>query len=217
MATAPTTGAFSNVLSTLATDPIRNFRFLVSFTVPTGSNTPDLPAFGKLGTLGFTSVSGLTVNTEAIQYREGGYNTTVHQMPGQTSFSPITLSKGVLLGSSPHLAWMKRLFSVVSSGANAGVGADFRCDLNIQVLSHPNAAGLSVAAPPATAAGTVAAAHTALQFRVYNAWITSLSYSGLDAGGNSLMVEEMTLVHEGWDAVYAENYTASADTAKFIL
>jgi hypothetical protein len=32
----------------------------------------------------------------------------------------------------------------------------------------------------------------------------------LDAGGNSLMVEEMTVVHEGWDATYATDYTASA-------
>jgi hypothetical protein len=42
---------------------------------------------------------------------------------------------------------------------------------------------------------------------VYNAWITSLSYSGLDAGSNTLMVEEMTVVHEGWDVRYAKDYT----------
>jgi hypothetical protein len=103
---------------------------------------------------------------------------------------------------------MKRLFSVISSGAKAGVGADFRCDMDISVLSHPNAAGLTVAS--ATNAGAGAAPHVALRFRVYNAWITNLSYSNLDAGGNSLMVEEMTLVHEGWDAKYASDYKASA-------
>jgi hypothetical protein len=108
---------------------------------------------------------------------------------------------------------MKRLFSVVSSGANAGVGADFRCDLDIKVLSHPNAAGLVVGdATNANKAGAAADPHVALRFRVYNAWITNLSYSNLDAGGNSLMVEEMTLVHEGWDAKYAADYTASAAT-----
>jgi hypothetical protein len=106
---------------------------------------------------------------------------------------------------------MKRLFSVISSGAKAGVGADFRCDLDISVLSHPNAAGLTVAS--ATNAGAGTDPHVALRFRVYNAWITNLSYSNLDAGGNSLMVEEMTLVHEGWDAKYASDYAASA--AKF--
>jgi phage tail-like protein len=198
--------AFTNVLSTLATDPVRNFRFLVEFLPTSGDGAT--PAWNFSAKMGFTSVSGLTVSTEAIQYREGGYNTTVHQLPGQTSFSPVTLSKGVMLGDSSQYAWMKRLFSVVSSGAKAGVGADFRCDLDISVLSHPNAAGLTVAS--ATNAGAGAAPHVALRFRVYNAWITNLSYSNLDAGGNSLMVEEMTLVHEGWDAKYASNYTASA-------
>ena len=105
---------------------------------------------------------------------------------------------------------MRRLFSVISSGATAGVGADFRCDIDISVLSHPNAKGLNVQV--GSTAGAVAEPHVALRFRIYNAWITNLSYSNLDAGGNSLMVEEMTVVHEGFDAKYAENYTASAGT-----
>ena len=50
---------------------------------------------------------------------------------------------------------------------------------------------------------------------MYNAWITNLSYSNLDAGGNSLMVEEMTLVHEGWDAKYATALTAAGSAAAF--
>jgi len=200
--------AFTNVLSTLATDPVRNFRFLVEFLPPSGAPTPNWAFDAKMG---FTSVSGLTVATEAIQYREGGYNTTVHQLPGQTSFSPVTFSRGVMLENSQNYKWMRRLFSVISSGATAGVGADFRCDIDIKVLSHPNAAGLSVGdATNASKAGASADPHVALRFRVYNAWITNLSYSNLDAGGNSLMVEEMTVVHEGWDATYATDYTASA-------
>ena len=197
--------AFTNVLSTLATDPVRNFRFLVEFLPPSGTATPTWSFDAKMG---FTSVSGLTVATESIQYREGGYNTTVHQLPGQTSFSPVTFSRGVMLANSQNYQWMRRLFSVISSGATAGVGADFRCDIDLSVLSHPNAKGLSV--QDGSTAGAVAEPHVALRFRIYNAWITNLSYSNLDAGGNSLMVEEMTVVHEGFDAKYAENYTASA-------
>jgi phage tail-like protein len=199
-----TQNAFTNVLSTLATDPVRNFRFLVQFLAPTDAATPNWAFDAKMG---FTSVSGLTVATESIQYREGGYNTTVHQLPGQTSFSPVTFSRGVMLANSQNYQWMRRLFSIISSGATAGVGADFRCDIDISVLSHPNAKGLSVAS--ATASGGTDP-HVSLRFRLYNAWITNLSYSNLDAGGNSLMVEEMTVVHEGFDAKYAENYTASA-------
>ena len=199
--------AFTNILSTLATDPVRNFRFLVQFLPPTDAATPSWAFDAKMG---FTSVSGLTVATESIQYREGGYNTTVHQLPGQTSFSPVTFSRGVMLANSQNYQWMRRLFSVISSGATAGVGADFRCDIDISVLSHPNAKGLTVQAPAGAAASGDAEPHVSLRFRLYNAWITNLSYSNLDAGGNSLMVEEMTVVHEGFDAKYAENYTASA-------
>jgi len=203
--------AFTNGLSTLATDPVRNFRFLVDFLRPSGDSATPTWANGRIG---FTSVSGLTVATDAMQYREGGYNTTVHQLPGQTSFSPVTFSKGVLLGGSQSYNWMRRLFSVVSASSDAplaGVGADFRCDIDLSVLSHPNAAGLSVQDPNNTAkAGKDADPHVAVKFRIYNAWITNLSYSNLDAGGNSLMVEEMTIVHEGWDAHYATDYTASA-------
>jgi phage tail-like protein len=203
--------AFTNVLSSLATDPVRNFRFLVDFKPNSAT-----PGYGFSASMGFTSVSGLTISTEAIQYREGGYNTTVHQLPGQTSFSPITLSKGVFQGDSSQLNWMKRLFSITSAGAKGGVGADFRCNLDIRVLSHPNPAGTSDSGANASLAGKTNsdAPHVALRFKVYNAWITNLSYSNLDAGGNSLMVEEMTLVHEGWDATYASGLGANSSAAE---
>ena len=50
---------------------------------------------------------------------------------------------------------------------------------------------------------------------MYNAWITSLAYSGLDAGGNTLMVEEMTLVHEGFDVVFGTDYTKAGSAPVF--
>ena len=204
--------AIQNPLATLMTDPVRNFKFLVKFqgkewTVPTTMQ------------MGFVSLSGLSVTTEPIAYREGGYNTNVHQIPGQSAFTPITLSKGVMLGQSSNIAWMKRLFSVITPTLTNGVGAGFRCDLDIQVLSHPNPQA-STGATAATTAGTVTTPgaqtqattiydqHTSLRFKVYNAWISSLSYSNLDAGANTLMVEEMSLVHEGFDVVYAKDYSA---------
>ena len=102
--------AVTNTLSTLMTDPVRNFRFLVTFK-PTDEwkDTGFKPA-----QMGFVSLSGLSVTTEPIAYREGGYNTNVHQIPGQSAFTPITLSKGVMLGQDSNMKWMKRLFSVIT-------------------------------------------------------------------------------------------------------
>jgi phage tail-like protein len=202
--------AITNTLSNLMTDPVRNFRFLVTF-----QPTADWKDTVKPAKMGFVSLSGLSVTTEPIAYREGGYNTNVHQIPGQSAFTPITLSKGVMLGQESNMAWMKRLFSVITPSVTQGVGAGFRCNIDIQVLSHPNPQASTGAAATQVQASTPYDQHTSLRFKVYNAWITSLSYSNLDAGANTLMVEEMSLVHEGFDVAYAKGYELT-NTAKEI-
>ena len=175
--------------STLVTDPIRNFRFLVSFAATDTTKTDISMA---TATLGFTSVSGLAVTTDSIPYREGGFNTTVHQIPGQTSFQPITLQNGVVIGKSQKWDWMRNLFATVQGGAKRGLADGFRCDLTIKVLAHP--------IPMLSASEKAGTADVAMQFKVYNAWPTAVAYSDLNAGDNSLFVEQMTLVHEGFDA-----------------
>lgn len=202
--------AFTNPLSTLMTDPVRNFRFLVTF-----KPTDEWKDAAKPAKMGFVSLSGLSVTTEPIAYREGGYNTNVHQIPGQSAFTPITLSKGVMLNQESNMLWMKRLFSVITPSVTSGVGAGFRCNLDIQVLSHPNPQASTGAGTTQAQATTAYDQHTSLRFKVYNAWISSLSYSNLDAGSNTLMVEEMSLVHEGFDVAYAKDYTLT-NTAKEI-
>ena len=207
--------AIVNSRSTLATDPVRNFRFLVTFKPQDTSNT-------GLGTMtipmGFTSVSGLAVTTDSIPYREGGYNTTVHQIPGQTSFTPLTLQRGVILGSKQNWLWMKQLFATVQAGGSTlALGKNFRCDIEIAVLNHPvPSQGANVTT--GTGAVTGASDDVAMRFRVYNAWPTTVSYSDLNAGDNALFVEQMTLVHEGFDLSWGKfNSTTKAfeDAADF--
>jgi phage tail-like protein len=191
-----------NNRSTLVTDPLRNFRFLVTF-IPQDTKNDTLTGL-KSATFGFTSVSGMSVATDSIPYREGGYNTTVHQIPGQTTFTPLTLQRGVILGTKQNWNWMRNLFATVgAAGSNRTVAQNFRCDLEIAVLSHPIPSAGSGDASTATD-------HVAMRFRVYNAWPTSVAYSDLNAGDNALFVEQMTLVHEGFDVNWAENLTTSA-------
>jgi hypothetical protein len=40
---------------------------------------------------------------------------------------------------------------------------------------------------------------------VYNAWPTSIAFSDLDAGANAIVVQQMTLAHEGWEFKVAKN------------
>jgi phage tail-like protein len=198
-----------NIKRQITTDPVRTFKFLVTFTPNSDDSKFDTASWNKMG---FVSVSGLSVSTEPIAYREGGYNTNVHQIPGQSSFTPITLSHGVMLGQNQNQKWMKRLFAMMSTRATAGVGADFRCQLDITVLSHPNPAGFDVGG--SNSAGKTALTdggqHASMRFRVYNAWIANLGYSSLDAGQSTLMVEEMTIVHEGFDVILADGFAATA-------
>jgi phage tail-like protein len=191
-----------NNRSSLITDPLRNFRFLVTFkALPTASTATTAL---QTATLGFTSVSGMAVTTDSIPYREGGYNTTVHQIPGQTTFAPITLQRGVILNTTQNYDWMRNMFATVQGGGTRTATQNFRCDLEIAVLSHP--------IPGANPADTTAAQtdHVAMRFNVYNCWPTAVAYSDLNAGDNALFVEQMTLVHEGFDVNWAANLTTSA-------
>jgi phage tail-like protein len=193
-----------NNRSSLTTDPIRNFRFLVTFKPH--DRTGSASWFNPDVTLGFTSVSGLSVTTDSIPYREGGYNTTVHQIPGQTTFAPITLQRGVIINTKQNWEWMRTLFATVQGGSTNVQGASFRCDLEIAVLSHP------IPGQGVTAGSTSADDHVAMRFNVYNAWITAVSYSDLNAGDNAIFVEQATLVHEGFDVNWAPDLVTPAAT-----
>ena len=223
-----------NNRSSIATDPLRNFRFLVRFipqtitiTGGTNGNPNDIGGWAKgmtTATFGFTSVSGMAVSTESIPYREGGYNTTVHQIPGQTSFAPISLQRGVLLGSSQNYNWMRQLFQTVQGSTSRSLPENFRCDIEIDVLSHPVAStgkqtpavganqsnGASVGSVDAYDTGGTQEDHVAMRFKVYNAWISALAYSDLNAGDNAILVEQMSIVHEGFDIRWAGNLIDSA-------
>ena len=188
----------------LNTDPTRNFRFLVEFQ-PYEEKHPM-----RTLNFGFTSVSGLSMAVESIPYREGGMNTTLHQIPGQASFSPITLTRGVHLGNSNAWRWMRRLFAATSGGPNAArprPAYNFRTSVSIYVLQHP----VKLDDKGAYTAGSSQASYNdpvAMAFRAYNAWITALAYSDLNAGDNAIMVEQMTLVHEGWDMYWDDTIGA---------
>lgn len=203
-----------NGRSNLATDPIRNFRFLVTF-YPHKS----IPGVTFAPTVGFTSVSGLSVTTESIPYREGGYNTSVHQIPGQSTFSPVTFQRGVVLGTKQHWDWMQRLYRVVTGGtvaSDTGASAasvDFRADVEIRVLQHPSAG--SATNPGGQEILAAENDLVAMRFKLYNAWPTAIAYSDLNAGDNALLVEQMTLVHEGFDLTWASSPTGNAPKPRY--
>ena len=180
--------ASTSSIGHLATDPLRNFKFLVDIAHPT------IPSFGG-ASMGFMSVSGLNITTEVIPYREGGMNTTTQKMPGQSDFAPITLSRGVIVGDAKMLDWMKQLFTVQQGTGFGGAAIDFRANMLIKVLDHP---------------ATVGPVPVKAIFKVYNAWPTAIAFSDLDAGANAILVQQMTLAHEGFDYNLASSIAATS-------
>ena len=199
--------------STLATDPLRGFRFQVELTaasdgvftnkILTTNGSPSTTTMSNGFVGGFTSVSGLNITTQAIQYREGGYNTTVHQIPGMTSFTPITLQRGVLYGNDQGIAWMRGMFAAVSGdGIRAGVGSNkgFRVNAKIYVMDHPNSEANNT---------------PRMGFDVRNAWITSLNFTDLNANDGALLFETIQLVHEGLSVFFTD--TAFAPVGRTLV
>jgi len=167
--------------SSIATDPLRNFRFQININHTTAKGN-------MAARLGFMTCAGLSVETDLIAYRQGGMNTTTQKMPGQTNFPPLSLSRGMMVAKPDSYLWFKEIFSVVA-GAGTNAGTDFRADIDIYVLAHPWTKGTAV---PVKA-----------KYHVYNSWPQSLAFSDLDAGGNALIMESMVLQHEGFGIVYA--------------
>src|SRR5581483_9982313 len=165
-------------LSSIATDPLRNFKWMVNFR----------PSSGPPTSMFFMTCSGLSLSIDAIPYREGGYNTTTQKMPGQADFGPLTFTKGVMLGSQFQVQWVQQIFSVIQGTGSQGDGQDFRQNIEILILDHP----------VTTAQVAVKAA-----FTVYRAWPTALAFSDLDAGANQLFISQMTVAHEGFTPVIA--------------
>ena len=178
----------------LITDPLRKFRFKAEFTAANGSVFDDrIKTSSGTSTTGFTGgfsgVSGLSVVTQPITYREGGYNTTVHQIPGMVSFTPVTFTRGVLFGNDQAITWMRGLNAVASGeGLSVSSAGDFRCNVKLALMDHPNADG--------------SVNDQRMVFILRNAWITGLQYDDLNASANELMFETMTLVHEGLSVAF---------------
>jgi len=195
--------------SSLASDPLRNFRFYAEFVpaendhtvfdnrILDAKNKNALPTRGKSSGFvgGFTQIGGLSMNIQDIAYREGGFNVTAHHVPGLVTYPPVTLQRGVLFGNDQAMTWVKGLASVTAgSGLNPttnGGAKNFRVNVNIYVADHPNTGNSLV---------------PKIKFTLHNAWITNVSYTDLSSVTNEILFESMILVHEGltWNFVKSD-------------
>jgi phage tail-like protein len=198
-----------------ATDPLRNFKFRVSIEPPAGGGLSTI--INGISSLGFSVVSGLTVQNEMIAYREGGMNTHPHKMVGQSDYGPVTLTKGVFAGQDQLYKWQQFLHSWTQGADGTGNVSgstrednDYRCDVVVAVYDHPISAG-SYQDPPDNA---VDMGPAKIAYKLFNCWPASFSMGDLNAGDSSILIQQLVLNHEGFMLSFdsdAEQLVSSAN------
>jgi len=125
--------------------------------------------------IGFTEISGLDVETEVIEYRQGAskeYNKT--KQPGLTKYSNITMKRGTFQSDNEFFDWWKET-KLFQEGNDTG--SIYRRNLTIKLLNENH--------------------DPVIVWTVKNAWPTKVQPTDLKADGNEVAIESIELVHEG--------------------
>ena len=146
--------------------------------------------------MGFMSVEGIAMNTDMVPYREGGWNTNPHKLPGQTDFAPLTMSAGVFY-DKPRDVEPGQADVLRATGARAriGMGEEYRYDMAVRVLDHPVTDGPQSGIHDGHLGAVLA-------FAFYNCWTASVGFNGLNAMDNAILIHQMTVHHEGFDVFF---------------
>lgn len=118
--------------------------------------------------IGFTEVSGLDVETEVIEYRQGASpEYSKIKMPGMQKYANITLKRGSFKSDNEYYKWWNTV----------KLNAIERRDITIMLLNEEH--------------------DPVITWKVKNAWPTKIQSTDLKADGNEVAIESMELVHEG--------------------
>jgi phage tail-like protein len=118
--------------------------------------------------IGFQEVSGLDIEFEMLEYREGSsleYNKI--NMPGMVKYTDIVLKRGVFKGDNEFYEWMQ------TNKLNTAE----RRDITIGLLNEAH--------------------EPMVVWTVKNAWAKKIQSTDLKAEGNEVAIETLTVCHEG--------------------
>lgn len=118
--------------------------------------------------IGFTEVSGLNVELQTIDYREGNsLDYQVSKMPGIPQYSNITLKRGVFRSDNEFFQWLN---TVKMNNIE-------RRDITISLLNEEH--------------------EPVMVWKVREAWPCKVEGPSLNSTGNEVAVESIELCHEG--------------------
>jgi phage tail-like protein len=118
--------------------------------------------------IGFTEVTGLDMQVEAIEYREGNsFEYSKIKMPGMHKFSNITLKRGTMHGDSDFYRWIGQI----------NMNQVRRRDLIISLLNEAHA--------------------PVMTWTAKQCFPVKVQASDLKSDGNEVAIETIELAHEG--------------------
>jgi phage tail-like protein len=126
---------------------------------------------------GISRISALRRTTSVMEHRAGDEPSPSHKSPGRTSFEAITLERGLTDDLDFH-QWALKVWNAESGGPID----DFHKDILIEFCND---------------AGKVV-----ITFLVRRCWVSAFqALPELDALGNGVAIESITLEHEGWERI----------------
>ena len=118
--------------------------------------------------LGFSEVSGLNIETQVIEYRDGlSPEFSTVKMPGIQKFGNVTLKRGVITKDNEFFDWLNTV----------KMNTIDRRDLIISLLDEEHA--------------------PVMVWKIKNAWPTKVESPTLKADGNEVAIESIEIAHEG--------------------
>jgi len=118
--------------------------------------------------IGFTEVSGLSIELQTIDYREGSsLEYQVTKMSGIPQYSNITLKRGIFRGDNEFFQWLN---AVKMNNTD-------RRELTISLLDEEH--------------------NPVMVWKVKEAWPSKVEGPSLNSTGNEVAVESIDLSHEG--------------------
>lgn len=143
-------------------DPLPTFRFIVRMAGVTVGH--------------FSEVTGLRMETDSIEYREGGEPAIIRQIPGLTRSGDITLRRGLSRDQTLEL-WYAQIFDLTGV-TNLPPDPAFRRPLTIDVIKR---------------GGVIAKSYT-----IFRCWPKSYTPGDFQAMESALAIEEVVLGNEGF-------------------
>lgn len=122
----------------------------------------------------FRSVSGLSVETEVIEYTEGGSKGIIYKLPGRVKYPNIVLTRGFAANSALY-EWATEYARTGNVTRRSGV---------ITVYTQSG--------------------ETVARYHFTEAWPVKWEGPTLDAGGNKVAVETLEIAHAGFRPVDAD-------------